>query len=271
MSCKDISDEVHQLESPSSCAILKKFEREGRYQLGTIGRGNHFLELQRCVDSDELWVTIHTGSRCMGPAIRDYFNSIATGKSKGLFYLVAESETGKLYMAEHSWARKYANFNRQLIFTRFARMLKGIIDIDPDIKRAVHGDHNHVESILLKGKAMLVHRKGANSARKGELAIIPGSMGSATFHCKGKGNPESLYSSSHGAGRCMSRQRASKTVTRANLAQQLQGVFYQPEKLSRLTQESPSAYKNIATVMKQQKKLVATVRRLEPVLNYKGV
>lgn len=271
MACKEIDGEIGELDTPVSTAIAKKYEREGQYQLGTIGRGNHFLELQRCIETEELWVTIHTGSRCMGPAIRDYFNLLTTNKSKGLSYLVADSELGQLYLSEHNWARQYANFNRQLIFERFSNMLKNVVDITPDLSNSIHGDHNHVETISIKCKDMLVHRKGANSALKGELAIIPGSMGSSTFHCKGEGNPVSLFSSSHGAGRSMSRQLAKKTVTGASLADQLQGIFYQPEKLSKLTEESPSAYKNITTVMKQQKKLVRAIRRLEPVLNYKGV
>lgn len=244
--------------------------RDGCYQLGTLGRGNHFLELQRCVETGQLWLMIHTGSRGMGPAIRDYHLHNATGKSGGLTYLDIDSEQGQAYYNDLEWARDYANVNRLQILERCRTLFHDLFSVSVDENRIIHCDHNHLDMATLNKQDLLIHRKGACSVTKGEAAIIPGSMGSDSFHVIGKGNADSLFSSSHGAGRCMSRQLARKTITSNNLSKQLSGIYYQQEKLRLLTEEAPTSYKNIEKVMSLQKKLVKVTRRLSPVLSYKG-
>ena len=244
--------------------------RDGCYQLGTLGRGNHFLELQRCVETGQLWLMIHTGSRGMGPAIRDYHLHNATGKSGGLKYLDIDSEQGQAYYNDLCWAREYANANRLKILERCRALFSDLFSVSVDENRMIHCDHNHLDMATLNKQDLFIHRKGACSVTKGEAAIIPGSMGSDSFHVIGKGNADSLFSSSHGAGRCMSRQLARKTITSNNLSKQLSGIYYQQEKLHLLTEEAPTSYKNIEKVMSLQKKLIKVTRRLSPVLSYKG-
>lgn len=244
--------------------------RDGCYQLGTLGRGNHFLELQRCAETGQLWLMIHTGSRGMGPAIRDYHLHHASGKSGGLKYLDINSEQGQAYCNDLDWAREYANANRLKILERCRILFHNLFSTSVDESKMIHCDHNHLDVSTLSKQKLLIHRKGACSVTKGEAAIIPGSMGSDSFHVIGRGNADSLFSSSHGAGRCMSRQLARKTITSNNLSKQLSGIFYQQEKLHLLTEEAPTSYKNIEKVMSLQKKLVKVTRRLSPILSYKG-
>lgn len=254
-----------------SCNRLQKLAtRDGKFQLGTLGRGNHFLELQTCTESGQLWLMIHTGSRAMGPAIRDYHLNQTQEKSAGIKYLDINTGQGQAYFNDMLWAREYAGTNRLLIFERCRELFKQLFSVSVIEEKMIHCDHNHIEKLDIMNQNLLVHRKGACSAKKGEYAIIPGSMGSDSFHVIGKGNPDSLYSSSHGAGRCMSRQLARNTVSKANLSKQLSGIFYQKEKSHLLIEEAPTSYKKIESVISIQRKLVKVTRRLRPILNYRG-
>ncbi|WP_444997393.1 RtcB family protein [Aliikangiella sp. IMCC44359] len=254
-----------------SCEKLTKFAlREGKYQLGTLGRGNHFIELQTCSTSGQLWLMIHTGSRIMGPTIRDYHLNKASQKSVGLGYLDINTNEGQAYYNDMQWARHYASINRLSILERCIELFKQLFSVSIDESQMIHCDHNHLEQVNIAGETLLVHRKGACSVKNGEPAIIPGSMGSNSYHVIGKGNVESLYSSSHGAGRCMSRQLAKKVISHNKLSQQMKGIFYQKEKLHLLKEEAPSSYKKIETIIASQKKLITVTRCLSPVLSYKG-
>ncbi|TDF37210.1 RtcB family protein [Alteromonadaceae bacterium M269] len=262
---------VDSIGKLSSDKLRQVAQRSGGLQLGTLGRGNHFLELQRCHTSNQVWIMIHTGSRCMGPAIRDFYLTHAEGQSKGLGYLDSETERGESYLNDMQWARRYAERNRLLILEQCQQLFQKFFSTTIDTAQMIHCDHNHLERISIGREQHWVHRKGACSVKGGEYAVIPGSMGSDSFHVKGKGNADSLYSSSHGAGRQMSRKMASRSITTNHLKEQLKSTFYQPEKLAKLTEEAPSSYKNIDNVMAQQRKLVTAVRRLSPILSYKGV
>lgn len=131
-------------------------------------------------------------------------------------------------------------------------------------------DHNHVIRETHAGESLWVHRKGANAAADGERGIIPGSMGTESFHVEGRGNPESLCSSSHGAGRAMSRDEARRHISESDLRSQLGDTFVPETNLSALREEAPAAYKDIREVLRAQKDLVKRVRRLRPVLSYKA-
>ncbi len=261
---------VGGIDKLSSNKLQKIAMRDGQYQLGTLGRGNHFIELQRCHGSGQLWLTIHTGSRAIGPAVRDYHLEKTQNKSAGIKYLDLDSEQGEAYFQDMQWAREYASANRLFILDQCRKLFRQQFSASVIEKDMIHCDHNHIERLDIAKKSFLVHRKGACSVNKGEQAIIPGSMGSDSFHVIGKGNAGSLYSSSHGAGRCMSRQLARNTISKDNLSKQLSGIFYQTEKLRLLTEEAPTSYKKIETVIALQKKLVKVTRRLSPVLNFKG-
>lgn len=257
-------------EQLSSSVLTARALKDGALQFGTIGRGNHFLELQSCYQTGQLWIMVHTGSRAMGPLIRDHHLAGAQGKSAGIGYLNANTEQGQALINDMAWARAYARANRKEIMDKVAGILHRNFSANVDTHSMIHCDHNHLEPLLSNKGNLLVHRKGASQVTKGQMAVIPGSMGSDSFHVEGKGNTDALHSSSHGAGRCMSRQLARNTITPDNLERQIDGVFYQRQKLARLTEEAPSSYKNIDSVMKAQKALVKVKRRLAPVLNYKG-
>ena len=142
--------------------------RDGQYQLGTLGRGNHFIELQVCNQSGQLWLTIHTGSRAMGPSIRDYHLGQTQKKSAGIKYLDLDSEQGKDYFQDMQWAREYANTNRMLILERCKNLFQQHFSVSIAEEDMIHCDHNHIEKLTIANQSLLVHRKGACSVNKGE-------------------------------------------------------------------------------------------------------
>jgi tRNA-splicing ligase RtcB len=149
-------------------------------------------------------------------------------------------------------------------------LLQRIFGVAPDWESLVHCDHNHVQQELHAGKPLWVHRKGAQSANVDEPGVIPGSMGTASFHTAGRGCDRALMSCSHGAGRALSRTEARQKVSSKNFARQMQNVWYDQRHSHRLFDEAPSAYKNIRHVMIAQRDLTRIVRELRPLLSYKG-
>jgi tRNA-splicing ligase RtcB (3'-phosphate/5'-hydroxy nucleic acid ligase) len=148
--------------------------------------------------------------------------------------------------------------------------MKELFGVDADRDSLLHCNHNHVRLETHLGAPLWVHRKGAVSAHLGEPGIIPGSMGSASFHVTGRGNAASLCSSSHGAGRRLSRTEARQVIPTEDLERQLRGIWFDHRLANGLREEAPSAYKNIQHVMRAQKELTCIVRQLRPVLSYKG-
>ncbi|MGI0119704.1 RtcB family protein [Zooshikella sp. RANM57] len=250
--------------------LQKEFIRNGSRQIGTLGQGNHFLELQRCKLSGQLWLMIHTGSRCMGPAIRDFHLNCGHGRSHGLTYLDSGTESGEAFLQDMQWARRYASVNRLMILAQCEALFHEVFQADINKSQLIHCDHNHCEQEDINGQSLWLHRKGACSVRANEQALIPGSMGSDSFHVVGTGSTDSMFSCSHGAGRTMSRFQARRSITSERLKKQLSGVFYQAEKLAGLTEEAPESYKRIGQVIKSQKNLFKVKRQLEPILSYKG-
>ena len=255
-----------ELESQclSSPVLERKKSRVGRVQFATLGRGNHFVEFQR----DEvggLWLMIHTGSRGIGQAIREHHG----GRRTQLHSTLAKTEEGHAYLQDLEWALAYARASRKRIAEAVAAGI-GELGISAVWETYMDCHHNFVRRERHDNGLLWVHRKGAISAREGEPGIIPGSMGSFSFHVEGRGNMESLCSSSHGAGRSMSRTEARRRITVKDLARQMQGVWFDHRIGNRLRDEAPGAYKNIGTVMRAQRTLTRIVRRLEPVLVYKG-
>ncbi|OUS28417.1 hypothetical protein A9Q99_12920 [Gammaproteobacteria bacterium 45_16_T64] len=265
------SEAFQQIEcSLSHRALSALADKAGRIQLGTLGRGNHFLELQKDACSGALWVMIHTGSRAMGPAIRDHYETLSSNTSGGLHYLQATSPIGQHYLQDHNWARSYAAMNRRVILQQIENIIFQVLGVKPVNALGIDCDHNHLQQETHDNEVLWVHRKGASAVHKNCLAIIPGSMGTPSFHVIGKGNQQSLCSSSHGAGRCMSRHEAKKRVSFHRLQNEMEGIFYEKKQSRQLVEESPSAYKDISKVMKAQKKLVTIKRKLLPILSYKG-
>lgn len=246
--------------------VASKLEREARWQLGTLGRGNHFLELQRD-DAGQLWAMVHTGSRGIGPAIRARYRALADGE-RGLVGL--EGELAERYVAEMEWARAWARESRACIEAALAALCARVLGANVEPGGRVDVDHNHVQRESHHGEALWVHRKGAMHAPDGALGVIPGSMGSPSFHVEGRGEPRALASCSHGAGRAMSRSEARRRISERKVLRQTEGVFYDRAMASQLREEAPGAYKDISKVMRAQRELTRVVRRLEPLLSYKG-
>lgn len=234
-----------------------------------MGRGNHFVELQRADEDNQLWLTVHTGSRGLGRRVQEHHAGRAEQSPIGP-RVRGDSDAGAALLRDLTWARGYARSNRRLILESASAVLRELVGLEPEWSASFDCEHNTVDREAHGGEQLWVHRKGANRALLDELAIIPGSMGAATYHVVGRGNRDSLCSSSHGAGRAMSRSEARQRVRAEDLDEQLDGVIYDRRAAHRLRDEAPSAYKSISQVMRAQKELVKTVRRLRPVLVYKG-
>lgn len=259
-------------DSPLSHPKLEKLKsRDGRVQLGTLGRGNHFLEFQSDTDG-QLWLMVHSGSRGIGQAISVHHQAIAetVNPSRKLLAFDAETAEGIAYLADAQWAERYAAQNRLSMITAVAELLQRLFNVAIDEASLIHSNHNHVRRELHNGESLWMHRKGALPAHTDELGVIPGSMGATSFHVAGRGCEKSLCSSSHGAGRTMSRAEAMKSIGCGQLLREMKAVWFDERHVRRLLDEAPSAYKDIRKVMQAQRDLTRIVRELRPVLNYKG-
>jgi tRNA-splicing ligase RtcB len=247
--------------------------RDARVQLGTLGRGNHFLEFQ-ADEEGRLWVMVHTGSRGVGQAIRDHHLALAGEggrRSNVLVAVAADTSAGAAYLADMAWAEDYARGNRDAILEAVVEATRELFRVEAVAGSRIDCHHNFVRREAHFGEALWVHRKGAVPAADGEAGIIPGSMGSASFHVEGRGCEEALCSSSHGAGRAMSRDAARRAIPVRELERQMRGVWFDHRRAGALRDEAPGAYKDVHAVMRAQRELTKVVRMLRPVLSYKGV
>ena len=245
--------------------------------LGTLGTGNHFVEL--CLDEhDSVWVMLHSGSRGVGNRIGTYFIERARKEmerfqirlpDRDLAYLPEGTDGFADYVEAVEWAQAYARVNRRVMMERVIRALTRVLKRPFNARReAVNCHHNYVNREVHFGQEVLVTRKGAVSAREGELGIIPGSMGARSFIVRGLGNAESFHSCSHGAGRVMSRSRAKQLVSLDEHIKATEGV--ECRKDEGVIDETPAAYKDIDAVMEAQKDLVEVVYTLKQIVCVKG-
>lgn len=257
-------------DKPLAGGVLDALKRrEGRLEFATLGRGNHFLEVQSD-DENHLWLLVHSGSRCMGPAIRQHYESRAERDPSSLAWLDADSDVGRSYLEDAAWAAHYARASRARMVDAALRVFGDHFGVDADTSTRIEVDHNHVRRESHNGQPLWVHRKGAMGLSEGEPGVVPGSMGSESFHVEGRGFGPALCSSAHGAGREMSRSEARKRIAKRQLLREAQGVWFDHRLADRLREEAPSAYKDIGAVMRAQQKLVRIVRRLRPMLVYKA-
>jgi len=250
----------------------------GMNQLGTLGTGNHFIEV--CLDEAEnVWFLLHSGSRGVGNKIGTYFIEAAKrslGKhldelpDKDLAYLREGYDLFDEYIAALRWAQNYALVNRQLMMAAMTRAVAGCGLVKPFTApvEEVQCHHNYVAWETHFGEEVMVTRKGAVRARAGDLGIIPGSMGARSYIVRGKGNPESFTSCSHGAGRAMSRTEAKRRFSVADHERATAGV--ECRKDAEVIDETPMAYKSIDAVMEAQRDLVEVVHQLRQVICVKG-
>jgi tRNA-splicing ligase RtcB (3'-phosphate/5'-hydroxy nucleic acid ligase) len=242
---------------------------EGSVQLGTLGGGNHFVEFQ-ADEEGRLWLMIHSGSRAMGQAIRGHHLARATRVGSNLHAVDATEAAGQAYANDVDWARAYAAANRQAIAERVAGVAGRILSAPMDWAKTIAVDHNHVARERIGDAELWVHRKGAMPAPPNSPGVVPGSMGTPSYHVIGLGRAEALHSSAHGAGRSMSRESARRSVTERAFHREMTGVWYDYRQAAHLREESPSAYKDVRAVMRAQRDLVKITRTLRPILNYKG-
>lgn len=264
-------------------AVLNVFDDAGAAsikaakQLGTLGGGNHFIEL--CIDENQdVWVMLHSGSRGVGNMIGTYYIDKAkemmerwhiTLPDGDLAYLPQGDDLFDDYVAAVGWAQDFAKENRKAMLEAVIDVLRKEIPTEFTItEEAINCHHNYVEKENHFGHNLWITRKGAIRAREGDLGIIPGSMGQRSYIVRGRGNKEAYCSCSHGAGRKMSRSAARKKFTVADLVAQTQGV--ECRKDDAILDEIPGSYKDIDVVMENQKSLVEVVHTLKAVLCCKG-
>ena len=245
--------------------------------LGTLGTGNHFVEI--CLDeNDDVWVMLHSGSRGVGNAIGRHFIEQAKKDmerwfihlpDKDLAYIPDGCEQFGNYVSAVSWAQDFARINREVMMERTLKAMREVLPMpfEADVE-AVNCHHNYIRKENHYDKNVWVTRKGAVSAQKGEMGIIPGSMGAKSFIVRGLGNEESFCSCSHGAGRVMSRTQAKKEVSMEEHLKATEGV--ECRKDESVIDETPSAYKPIEKVMAAQDDLVEIVHTLKQVVCVKG-
>jgi tRNA-splicing ligase RtcB len=261
---------------PGVMKMQRRFAQTWVCQLGTLGGGNHFIEL--CLDEEQrVWVMLHSGSRGIGNVLGRYFIAAARKDmqrhrvnlpDRDLSYFSEGSDLFDDYVEAVDWAQDYALLNRSM-------MMKLVLDaLAPHLPpfktdgEAINCHHNYVAVERHFGEKLFITRKGAISAQEGQLGIIPGSMGAKSYIVRGKGNPDSFCSCSHGAGRRMSRTEAKRRFNRFDLAKQTEGV--ECRKDGGVVDEIPSAYKDIDVVMANQSDLVEVVHTLKQVMCIKG-
>ena len=244
-------------------------QKEGEIEFATLGSGNHFLEMQ-ADEEGRLWLMVHSGSRALGQVIRDHHLARAQPLEGRLRALDAESDAGKEYLHDAMWARQFAAASRKAIAEETDKVLAQMLKCSISWETMIAIDHNHVALEHHGERELWVHRKGAMSAQQGQTGVLPGSMGSSSFHVEGRGCEEALCSSAHGAGRALSRGAARSKFSDRELRRQMEGVWYDYRLTGKLRDEAPAAYKDIRAVLKAQRELVKVIRTLRPVLNSKG-
>jgi tRNA-splicing ligase RtcB len=258
--------------------IVKQEYISALRQLGTLGGGNHFIEIQKGSDGF-IWIMLHSGSRNLGFKVANHYNRLAKDisdklpykipKSYDLAYLMIDSREGVSYLREMNYCLEFAKANRALMLSLIKRVFNEITHCD--FKNEINIHHNYAVQEEHFGENVFVHRKGATSAKINEFGIIPGSQGTPSYIVKGLGNPDSFRSCSHGSGRNMSRNEARK---RLNLGQErakleVQGIIHSI-RTKRDLDEASSAYKDIQAVMDNQLDLVKPEVKMIPLAVIKG-
>jgi tRNA-splicing ligase RtcB len=260
--------------------------------LGTLGGGNHFIELQQG-DDGFVWLMIHSGSRNLGYRIAEHYHKLALRLNEQqcillpdpqLAYLRAETAEGRAYISDMNFALDYARENRCRIMAAFQREVAHLVK-DVQFRREVNIHHNYAARERHFDREVWIHRKGATSAKPGETGIIPGSMGTPSYIVAGLGNPESFMSCSHGAGRIMGRQEACRSLSKEACDQAMAGIVFEgwkplkakfgrakakPRAGAYDLEEAPLAYKDIEAVIAAQQDLVQVLVKLRPLGVLKG-
>ncbi|MEK6760434.1 MAG: RtcB family protein [Nanoarchaeota archaeon] len=267
---KDFKKIFEKFEKKPYDKNIKNYLKTGAIKhLGTLGGGNHFIELG-CDDGEkELWLIIHSGSRGVGHTVAKRYMIKASGSGEKKEYektfpLDKDSEIGKEYINVLEFGLEYALLNRLEMSYKVFDVLKKITKEKLKCEVWVNKNHNHA----IYEKGYFIHRKGATPAKKNERGIIPGNMRDGSFLVVGKGNSKFLNSSSHGAGRSLSRKDAKEKYTLEQFAESMKGI--KGNISNKTLDELPMAYKNIYEVMNAQKNSIKIIKRIKPIINWKG-
>ncbi len=250
-------------------------------QFGSLGGGNHFLEIQ----TDEegyVWVMLHSGSRYLGVLVREYYVNAGknqTNINRQLYskipYLIDGSEIAANYLKDLKYSVDFAKESRKEMMLRVLEIFSLLIPAVKDtargislIKNAIDIAHNYISKEEYLGQQLYIHRKGAIRVKKGEKGIVPGSMGTSSYIVEGKGNEFSFCTCSHGAGRVMSRGDAFRRITNKDFKDSMRGIIF--ENNMDIKDEAPQAYKDINTVIRGQKDIIKILYKLKPLISIKG-
>jgi tRNA-splicing ligase RtcB len=262
------------LAAPLSTGSLEHArEALSRRHLGTLGGGNHFIEIDRDAEGG-LWLLVHSGSRGLGSAIAHHHAKAASGAAVGveddLPALDLEAPAGAAYIRDLGWALGFARANRRSLEARAIEIIGNLLPVRLEPEEGIDVHHNFVARESWLGRDLLIHRKGAVATPEGTMALIPGSMGTASYVVEGLGASDSFGSCSHGAGRVMTRKQARARVRPRALAHAMRRVVYPEHLVRHLVEEAPTAYREITEVLDDQKDLVRRRVRLEPIAVLKG-
>jgi tRNA-splicing ligase RtcB len=258
--------------------IVKEEYISARTQVGTLGGGNHFIEIQKGSDN-HIWIMIHSGSRNIGKKVADFYNNKAEKLNEKihskipqkheLAYLPFNTDEAQDYFNEMNYCMDFAYSNRKLMMQNIQICFSDTLEVN--FEPVINIAHNYANWEYHFDQKVLVHRKGATSARIGEVGIIPGSQGTNSYIVSGLGNIESFTSCSHGAGRILGRRQAQRELNLKNEIQKLEykGILHSIRNKSDLD-EASGAYKDISKVMENQKDLVKILVELQPLAVIKG-
>lgn len=255
------------LETPLSTSALEHARaRLGPKHLGTLGGGNHFLELDRDAGGD-LWLLLHSGSRGLGAAIAEHHLRVARTPLGGLEVDLPE---GRACVEDLDWALRFARANRDALLRQASMIIEEFTHTAALSSTSLDVHHNFLRAEMHFGRRLWVHRKGAIAAPAGERALIPGSMGTSSYLVEGLGEPSSFASASHGAGRVMTRKAAREGIRPAQLTHRMRRVVFDERRAAALVEEAPEAYRDLREVLDDEVDLVRPVLRLEPIAVLKG-
>ena len=275
----DVGGFLHESANP---ILTREVRQNAPQKLGTLGGGNHFIELQRDAQG-QLWLMVHSGSRNIGKMMADYWMKAAKKATArrgeklpaDLSYLETDSDEGRAYISDMQWALAYAFESRMLMMERVAEILSDValrtggISLVADLDQVINIHHNYAAQEEHFGRRVWTHRKGATLAERETIGIVPGSMGAHSYIVRGKGLADSFRSCAHGAGRRMSRSEAFRTISSEAFDQALGGVRLKAGSKD-VRDEAPQAYKPIDEVMRNQADLVEIVVDLAPLATIKG-
>jgi len=252
---------------PMTPFLEKVFGRNGLEQLGSLGSGNHFIEISHD-EEGYVWIVVHSGSRNVGHTVATHYMKLAAGGKarEGHFGLKVTSPEGRDYITDMKFCLEFALKNRKEMIDRVLREIYYHISGGhvPEPLVFINRNHNHAD----EKEGLWIHRKGATHAERGMEGVIPGNMRDGSFIVVGKGNPDSLSSSSHGAGRALSRTQAKKIISLEEFRKEMQGITSKVK--GSTLDEAPGAYKDIFDIMRLQKDLVEITHYLKPIINIKA-